>query len=259
MLPILFKIGPIPIHTYGTMIALGVLVAFSVIKHLSKKANLDVDKVQDLTFFTLIVGFIGARLLYVLTQFDVFVNDPLQVFKVWNGGLVFLGGPIAAVPFFIWYARKHKLTAWAVMDCLIPGLAIAHSFGRVGCIGAGCCYGRPTNAEWGFKFHSDLVDRSLHDIYLHPVQAYESAAVFILFVGLLWVFKHKKFDGQVGLTYFMVYPIIRSITETFRGDYIRGFVIDGLLSTSQFISLLVFLIAGGVLIYRLNTLKKGHS
>jgi len=98
------------------------------------------------------------------------------------------------------------------------------------------------------------VDESLRGVLLHPTQLYEAGALVILFAGLLWIFRHKSFDGQVVLTYFMAYPIIRSIVEIFRGDLIRGFVIDGVLSTSQFISILVFLVATAALIFRLKAL-----
>ena len=116
---------------------------------------------------------------------------------------------------------------WKTMDACIPGLVLAHLFGRLGCLSAGCCYGKPTDKPWGIRLYSDLVDEHLRGIPLHPTQLYEAGALGILFLGLLWIFHHRKFDGQVALTYFLAYPIIRSIVEIFRGDLIRGFVIDG--------------------------------
>jgi phosphatidylglycerol:prolipoprotein diacylglycerol transferase len=201
------------------------------------------------------VGFVGARLLYVITQADHFASHPMDAFRVWEGGLVFFGGPLAVIPFVAWYVRRHKLALWRTMDCMIPGLVIAHAFGRLGCIAAGCCYGKPTGGDWGFRFSSELVDPALRGIYLHPTQLYESTALFLLFLGLLSVFRRKLFDGQVVLTYFMVYPVIRSIIEIYRGDQVRGFVIDGVLSTSQFISVLVFLGAAVFLARRLKQVK----
>jgi phosphatidylglycerol:prolipoprotein diacylglycerol transferase len=138
----------------------------------------------------------------------------------------------------------------------VPGLTINHMWGRFGCLSAGCCYGKPTGTSYGIKLYSDLVDRDLQGINLHPTQLYEASALFVLFWGLIWVFKHKKFDGQVVLTYFIAYPIIRSIIEIFRGDLIRGFVIDGILSTSQFLSLIIFLGATAVLMWRLKVVHQ---
>jgi phosphatidylglycerol:prolipoprotein diacylglycerol transferase len=255
MYPELFRIGPFPIHTYGVLVAIGFLVAVQVIKKLAAMSKLPVEKVLDLTFWCLLVGFIGARVLFVLTRWQDFAADPLAVFKVWEGGLVFFGGPIAAVPFAIYYLKKHQMNLWAVMDSMIPGLVIAHAFGRLGCIAAGCCYGKPTGGDWGFVFHSELVDVTLRGVHLHPVQLYESLALVVLFFGLLSLYKRKSFDGHVTLFYFMIYPIIRSIVEIYRGDQIRGFVIDNILSTSQFISILVFGVSALLLVKRLKQVK----
>ena len=259
MYPILFQIGSITIHTYGFLIACGFLIALQVIKRLSVRYRLDVDRMLDLAFWSLMVGFAGSRLLFVITRLPTFLADPVGIFRVWEGGLVFLGGPIAVIPFVTWYTRKHKMSMWRVMDVMIPALAIAHVLGRMGCIAAGCCYGRPTGGDWGFRFNSELVDISLRGVPLHPTQLYEAVSVFILFLGLLWVHRIKKFDGQVILTYLMGYPIIRSIVETFRGDTIRGFVIEGVLSTSQFLSLLIFVGALVTTVVRLNHLKSAAA
>ncbi|MEK6579952.1 MAG: prolipoprotein diacylglyceryl transferase, partial [Bdellovibrionota bacterium] len=203
MYPILFKIGPIPIHTYGFLVALGFLIAVYIIRTLAIRAKLDVDRVLDLTFWGLLVGFMGARLLFVITRFGSFMSDPISIFKVWEGGLVFYGGPLAVVPWAIWYMKKHKLPLWRTADVIVPGLTAGQILGRFGCISAGCCYGRPTGSTWGFKFYSELVDRHLHGVPLHPTQLYEAGGNVVILTGLLYLFKNKKFDGQVALTYFM--------------------------------------------------------
>ena len=255
MYPLLFNLGPIPIHTYGFLIAVGFLTGVYVIRKLSERAGLDVERNLDLTFWILLVGFVGARVLFIFTRLSFFLADPLDILKVWEGGLVFFGGPIFCVPFMVWYVRKHRLPVWRTADALIPGLVVGHMFGRFGCLAAGCCYGKPTGHEWGIRLYSELVDREFQGVPLHPTQLYEATALGILFLGLLYVFKHKRFDGQVVLTYFMAYPIIRSIVEIFRGDIVRGFVIDDVLSTSQFISILIFAAATAVLVYRLRQLR----
>lgn len=255
MHPILFKLGPVPVHTYGFLIATGFLIALKVIRSLSVRSKLDPDKVLDLAFWCLAVGFLGARILFVITRFNYFMTNPLDIFKLWEGGLVFLGGPLVVVPFVVWYIRKHKLNLWSTLDVLTPGLVINHVLGRFGCLMAGCCYGKPTGTTFGIQLYSDLVAPDLRGLILHPTQLYEAVALFILFLGLLYVFKKKVFDGQVVLSYFLSYPIIRSVIEVYRGDLIRGFVIEGVLSTSQFISILVFLAAALVLAVRLKQVK----
>jgi phosphatidylglycerol:prolipoprotein diacylglycerol transferase len=242
----------IPIHTYGLMIALGFLSGVYTVRKLAARSGVKPDLVSDLAFWLLLIGFVGARLLYIITRLDFFLANPAEIVRVWEGGLVFFGGLITATAYGIWYIRKHRLPVWKMADILLPGVVIAHAFGRVGCLAAGCCYGKPTGVPWGIRLDSDLVDFQLRGIPLHPTQLYESTALFILFAGMIWLFRHRKFDGQVGLTYFLLYPVIRSIIEVYRGDSVRGFVIDGILSTSQFISLLVFLAAGYVLMHRLK-------
>ncbi len=261
MHPLLLEIGPIPIigsipiHTYGFFVAIGFLTALSVIKRLAARSNLDVEKILDLSFWSLLVGFVGARILFILTRFDSFMLNPIDMFKVWEGGLVFLGGPIAVIPFVIGYVRKHKIPLWKTLDVLAPGLVIAHMFGRFGCLSAGCCYGKPTGTSFGVRLYSDLVDRHLQGVPLHPTQLYEAGSLFILFLVLLGVFKRKVFDGQVALTYLLAYPVIRSIIEIYRGDLIRGFVIEDILSTSQFLSILVFIAALVTLKIRLKQIQ----
>jgi phosphatidylglycerol:prolipoprotein diacylglycerol transferase len=259
MHPELFKLGPIPIHTYGFLIAIGFLCAVWIIRRLAIISKLDVERTLDLTFWSLIVGFMGARLLFIITRWEYFLSDPASMIKVWEGGLVFFGGPLAVLPFVIWYVRRFKLPLWSTMDVMIPGLVIAHMFGRFGCLAAGCCHGRPTTLPWGIRLNSELVEASLRGLPLHPTQLYEAFALGVLFLGLLWVHKRKLFDGQVVLTYFISYPIIRSIVEIFRGDIIRGFVIDGILSTSQFISVLVFAGASFALYRRLGQVKHAKA
>ena len=256
MHPILFSLGPLTIHTYGFFVAIGFLVAVSIIQKLSKTSRIDPQKMVDLAFWTLLVGFVGARLLFVWTRFDFFVHSPLEILKVWEGGLVFYGGLITGLPFVVLYVRRHNLPVWKVMDVFFVAIPLAHAFGRLGCLSAGCCYGRPTGSDWGVLLHSDLVDEHLRGIPLHPTQLYEAVALAALFLGLGWIYRHKRFDGQVAITYLMAYPVIRSIVEIFRGDLVRGFVIDQILSTSQFISLIVFVLAWILLNNRLKANKR---
>ncbi|MBY0471269.1 prolipoprotein diacylglyceryl transferase [bacterium] len=256
MHPLLFQLGPIPVHTYGFLVAIGFLSSVFTIRRLAAKANLPVERILDLTFWCFLVGFAGARLLFVLTRWETFLADPLAIFKIWEGGLVFFGGIMTALPFGIWYLKKYQLPVWKVMDTTLPGLTIAHMFGRFGCLSAGCCYGKPTGTDFGIRLNSDLVDPAFRGILLHPTQLYEAVSLLILFATLIWLFPRKKFDGQVALTYFLAYPVIRSIIEIYRGDLIRGFVIPDVLSTSQFISLLVFIGAAVAMKVRLDQVQK---
>ena len=258
MHPLLFEISlfgmVVPFHTYGLMIAIGFLLGIATVRKLSQKSGMNADDNADLAFWLLVYGFLGSRILFIITRLSYFLDHPADMFKVWEGGLVFFGGLILSTAYAFYHFRKHKLNPWRMIDVLSPGLVIAHAFGRLGCFAAGCCYGRATDLPWGVSLQSELIDDSLRGIPIHPVQLYEFSALLILYFGLLRVFKSKKMDGQVGLTYFMTYPLIRSVVETYRGDSIRGFVVDGILSTSQFISILVFGAALAVLLLRRKSL-----
>jgi phosphatidylglycerol:prolipoprotein diacylglycerol transferase len=232
------------------MIAIGFLAALFVLRTLAPREGFRVEDVIDLAFYCLISGLLGARVLYIWTRLADFIADPAAVFKIWEGGLVFYGGPIAAIPVLLFFARKKKMDVWRVGDVCAPALTIGHFFGRLGCFAAGCCYGKPTDSIFGVRFHSMLVDSSIRGIAVHPTQLYEAFALLVLFVGLLIVQKLKRFNGQTMLVYLMAYPVIRSLIEIYRGDEIRGFVIPNLVSTSQFISLGVFALAGSLLVWR---------
>ncbi|MEW6057786.1 MAG: prolipoprotein diacylglyceryl transferase [Bdellovibrionota bacterium] len=248
MFPVLIEIGGFPIHTYGLLIATGFLLSLWVAKRETERLGLPGEKMVDLGFWSLLIGMIGSRILYVLTRWSYYSSHPIEIFYVWEGGLVFFGGPLLNIPFFLWYTKKHKLPRWTMLDLSATSVPLAHAFGRLGCLSAGCCYGKPTGENWGIKLYSSLVEPHLHGVYLHPTQLYESASLFALFFFLRWLRVRKKFDGQLLCLYFIGYSIIRSILEIFRGDKIRGFVIENVLSTSQFISIIVIL--GAIALYR---------
>lgn len=259
MHPVLFSLGPITIHTYGFLVASGFILALEVIRKLSVRSKLNPEKMVEICYGLLFIGFLGARVLYIITRWSDFSLDPWAIFKIWEGGLVFLGGPIADIPYLIWIYKKTRLPVWKSLDIFAPGLVLAHALGRLGCLASGCCYGKPTGTEFGVRFYSELVDPHLRGVLLHPTQLYESFSLFILFISLIWIHRRKLFDGQVALTYLLIYPVIRSIIEVFRGDQIRGFVIDQVLSTSQFISIFIFVGAGIALWKRLAQVKQEET
>jgi phosphatidylglycerol---prolipoprotein diacylglyceryl transferase len=250
MFPVILQFGQFAINSYGFLIALGFYSAIYVIEKLAHNANLNSKQIENFAFKCFVIGLLGARLAHILVETDLSLASFLGFFKVWEGGLMFYGGPIAALPYAFWFIRKHKLPLWKVLDILAPPLALGHGFGRLGCLAAGCCYGKPTGSSFGITFHSDIVEESMRGIPLHPTQFYEAISLFLLFFGLLYLQKHKRFNGQVALTYLLVYPIIRSVVEIYRGDLARGFVIGDSISTGQFVSFLVFASAGFVLFNR---------
>lgn len=175
------------------------------------------------------------------------------------GGLFFSGALLVDIPSAFICLYRSKLPLWKTFDVLSSALVIGHPFVRLGRPSAVCCYGKPTNLPWGTHLHSELVASELRGIPLHPTKMYAFMGLLMLFFVLPRLFKKKRLDGQILLTYLLIYPIMRSVIEVFRGDAVRGSVIDGILSTSQFISLGVFGCTAVTLTMRLRSFKTSRT
>ena len=231
MFPVLLKIGPISIFTYGFFIAVGFLTGIFLATKEAKRQGEDHEKIMDLCFYILIAAIIGSRLFYVATSPEMFFKDPVEILKIWNGGLVFYGGFIAALGTGIIYLKVKKISVWKTADIMAPSVAIAHFFGRIGCFFAGCCYGKYCDLPWAVTFdHPDSLAPT--GIPLHPTQLYEALSNLAIFLFLFIFRKHKKYDGQLFWLYVLIYGITRSFIETFRADF-RGDFLYGVLSISQ--------------------------
>jgi phosphatidylglycerol:prolipoprotein diacylglycerol transferase len=165
-----------------------------------------------------VAGILGGRALYAIMYWERdFAGHPWSdVVAVWQGGLVYYGGLILATLVGIWRIRVMDLPLWSVADCLAPGIALGHAFGRIGCLMNGCCYGQPTTLAWGIQFP---MAHSTYPSALHPTQIYESLLNLVFFAVLMWAFRRRRFSGQIFAIYLMGYAVLRSFTELFRGDY----------------------------------------
>jgi phosphatidylglycerol:prolipoprotein diacylglycerol transferase len=241
MFPVLVRIGPITVHTYGFLIALAFLLGLWLALRQAGREGLSRDKITDIGFYALFAGIIGSRIFFIGTEWEHFSAHPLDMIKIWEGGLVFYGGVIFAAPVAAWYARKQGLLLWQTADIWAPSIAVGHAIGRLGCFCAGCCYGLPTDLPWGITFnHSETL--AVRGVPLHPTQLYESAAEFLNFAVLLVIRRRKTFQGQLFWMYVLNYAVIRAVIELFRGDSERGFILPGV-SVSQGISALMFITA----------------
>ena len=224
------------IYTYAFCIVVGTMVAALFTKWRAKK-ELE-RKVLPNHFFYLIfiVGFIGGKLFFYLENPAYYWVHPDRLGHNFSGGFVFYGSFISIIPFLLWYLNKNKWPVWPMLDILAFTTLIVHTIGRMGCFFGGCCYGKPTDGFTGIVFPKT------NGVAVHPTQLYEvSALLFIIFI-LYQIKKRQQFDGQIFMLYLMLYAVARNIIELFRGDT-RGFVIDGILSHSQFIGILIFMIA----------------
>ncbi len=222
--------------------AAGFLLGLGLAVKQAKKEGIPTNKIVDLGFYMLLSALIGSRLFFILINLTHYIKNPLDIFKIWEGGLVFYGGLILAVPTVIFFVKKNALGIWSIADLFAPSLAIGHAVGRIGCFFAGCCYGKPAEGlPWAVVF-SNPDSLALIGIPLHPTQLYESIGEFINFFILIILRRYKSFKGQLFMTYLLLYSVLRFFVEFYRGDPDRGFITPWL-SLSQGISVLMFLVA----------------
>lgn len=232
MHPILFSFGSLHFYSYGLMIALGILVGYSLAEKKIKKLGYDPKRLEWLVFSILAGGFAGAKILYWITRLPDIPNDPTILTNIGDGWVVY-GGIIGGLLAGYAYCKNHGMNFWQWFDLIIPDVALAQGFGRIGCFLAGCCYGVETHNWFSIVFPENLLAPA--GVPLFPSQLVMSAFDFALFFFLEWFTSKKKFNGEVGAVYLIAYSLGRFAIEFFRGDMIRG-VVNGL-STSQYISI----------------------
>jgi phosphatidylglycerol:prolipoprotein diacylglycerol transferase len=246
MHPILFTFWNFTIHTYGFFVAVAFIAAIFYLSHSiekSKEKIISQNDLYSLVMYIMIFGVVGARLFFVFTDLNEFILYPLNIFKIWQGGLVFYGGFIAVIIFMYAYAKRKKIFLFKLGDFFVPALALGHALGRIGCFFAGCCYGKESSLPWAVVFINEK-SLAVREKPLHPTQLYEAFANFLLFVCLHFYSKKERRSGVSFAVYIIGYAVLRFVIEFFRSDY-RGTQYFGL-SVAQIIS--VFLFAAGVFI-----------
>jgi phosphatidylglycerol:prolipoprotein diacylglycerol transferase len=246
MHPVLFHVGPFALHTYGVFVAMAFLSAIGLALKEARRVGEDADQILDLCFYILIAAIAGSRILYVMIEWPTFVNDPVEIVRIWHGGLIFYGGFFGAVMTALLYVRKKGLPVWKTADIIAPSIAFGQFVGRLGCFSAGCCYGKPSSLAWAVTFtHSESL--APIGIALHPTQLYSSLNGLVIFGLLTGLKRVKRFQGQIFWTYVLLYSVTRSIIEFFRGDD-RGILLGGMVSISQFIGVITAAIAVAMIV-----------
>ena len=225
MHPIIAKIGPFTIYSYGMMVAIAFLFGIFIARLEAVRKNIKQDLVYDFSFYLIIGSIIGARIYYILF-FDVsgLLKNPITIFKIWQGGLSIHGGLLAGVITGLVFSRLKKISFWALADLVSPSIILGQAIGRIGCYLNGCCSG----------------------INNQPTQIYELILDFIGFL-LLWKLRKKiKFQGGLFLLYLMMYAVIRIIVSRFRADNMylwnTSLTLADLTSVIMFITGMIFFI-----------------
>ena len=244
----------LPVKTYGFCMALGFLAAWQVLSWLCRRTGRAAEPLSNLLMLMMFSGIVGARLEYVREFWGrEFAADPLSIFKVWQGGLVFYGGLILAIAVFFVWCRARRESVAPVADLFVTVIPLAHAFGRVGCFFYGCCYGRVSahafavafprrSPAWVAQVEGGLIpDTAQSSLAVLPTQLFEAAAVLGLFAALLFIFL-RNWKTRPGFTtgcYLVGYACIRFGIEFLRDD-MRQRV--GFLSIGQTVSIGLFVL-----------------
>ncbi|HTV53349.1 MAG TPA: prolipoprotein diacylglyceryl transferase [Terriglobia bacterium] len=262
MHPILFKIGSFQLPTYGLLLAAALLAGLFVATRLGHREGLDPARVLDFSVWLIISGLIGAKIYMILTGWSFYSAHPGQIFSfdTLEAGGGFYGGFIGATLFAVWYVKSRRLPLLKTFDAFAPAVALGQCIGRWGCFSAGDDYGK---AAYHSHFAVVFTNQYAHamtgvplGVPLYPVQLFESFLTLVIFVILLFLYRHKNHDGQIFVAYVMLYAVARFFLEYYRGDPDRGFFFYHTLSTSQVIGI-VAVIFGFVMLYILR--RSGRS
>ncbi|NOY23711.1 MAG: prolipoprotein diacylglyceryl transferase [Acidobacteria bacterium] len=261
MFPKLIQIGSFYIPTYGALVTTGVVLGLFLTVRLAAKTGFGKEEREQMTnliIYTIIGGVLGSKLLLVIVEFHYFLANPGELIQVLRSGGVFYGGLLGGLFTAAWLFRKYKLPFYRVADVAAPHIALGHAIGRLGCFSAGCCYGKACSLPIAVEFHSEFA-HSVVGVPLNtpifPTQLMSSISLFVIFLVLRFYFwPRRKFQGEMIWLYVLIYSAFRFGIEFFRGDFVRGFVFN-LISTSQFISLVLFFTAI-VMLFRLSRRKR---
>ena len=236
MYPVLFRIGSLEIRTWGIFVLLGFIAGIYYVAKKAERAGLKKDDIYDLGFWILVSAIVGSRLFYILYHLSYFKEHPLETLAVWNGGLVFFGGVVFAIPTAIIFMRKKNMNFWKVADWIGPAFALGMFFGRWGCFFNGCCFGTPCTLPWCVAFKPGSPAFEVYGLLkVHPTQLYESFANLIIFFFLTRIERFKPFTGFIFVTYIFLGALTRFLDDFLR--YYESGNIIGPFSLNQYISL----------------------
>ncbi len=223
--PVLIAFGPLKIYWYGMFIVLGILAAFYLAFYLAEYYNIRKEIIVDSVFWSIIFGVIGARLYHVFLDFSYYSKNPLNIFKLWQGGLAIHGAIIAGLIVLWSFCKKNRINFWLLTAIYVPGLSLAQAIGRFGNYFNQELYGRPTGLPWGIPINPAYrLNEYAAFTYFHPTFIYESLLSFLIFAFLLYLHflkikKKKNIPAELIVgSYLILYSLARILTETIRID-----------------------------------------
>jgi len=273
MFPTLLEIGPIQLHMYGLMIAVGFLTALQFMrKDAQERLGIAPDDMTQMALWALFWGVLGTRILHIIMFPQAYSwNDPIGWIAVWNGGLVFQGALPTALAYAIWTLRRRKISFWGMADVVFPWIPLAQAFGRMGCFFNGCCFGIRSDVPWALQFPPGSPPHSAHyangalhtqdwSHAIHPSQLY-SVMLLLTMAIVLFLFRMRwePFRGALLPLYFMLYGVKRFIVEMYRGDGNPTGLGFGFFTDQQVFSLLFVVLGIGLFIWLWRTNKQGAS
>jgi len=248
--PIAFKIGGFPIYFYGIMMVVAYLVVLFIMRYTRRYEGFTYEEAIDVTIFAIAGGVIGARLFYVALNIGIFIKEPLHIFFVREGGLswygALLGGFLGMVALHIF----KKMPLGKVCDFASVHITLGLVIGRIGCFLNGCCYGKITDVPWAVEFRGAGLPG-----LRHPTQLYESFLLVMAFLFMLWLWKRKKFDGEMAMLMFASYGAIRFFVEFFRENTMDQYPGGSTLSLAQYLSISLFIVFTVLIIVKRYLIK----
>jgi phosphatidylglycerol:prolipoprotein diacylglycerol transferase len=250
--PILLHWGDAVVTTYSLLVGLAFLTGLGFALAGTRKLAIPRDRVVGWSLGCFLWGLIGARLLFLIVQWPLFLSGRFHPWALWEGGVVFYGGLIGALAYLAWALRRETTSRrLEILEALAPAIAFAHAVGRLGCFFNGCCHGSRCDLPWGVTFTDPRSGAEVLGVPLHPTPLYESLGLGLLGGLLLYNARQGRFGSNARL-YLVGYGSLRFLLEFTRGDSLRGSV--GPLSTSQVLSLAVICL--GLILGRVATKKE---
>jgi|TARA_B100000676_G_scaffold88221_1_gene87984 phosphatidylglycerol:prolipoprotein diacylglycerol transferase len=244
-----FRIGDMDIAWYGICLAVGFMLGLWTAGRRGMRIGLNAEDISNLMIWMFIGGVVGGKALFLINHWEEFQNSKNSM-QMLRSGWVFHGSLIGAC-IGIWiFIRRKGMPLWATFDALAPSFALGHAIGRIGCFMNGCCFGKTCELPWAVQFPAGTMPHSHHlsieiieptaklSAFVHPSQMYEFILNIMFYAFLAWLFRRRKFDGQIFAAYLLGYAVIRFGIEFARADD-RGWLWFSSLTSGQGISILL--------------------